>query len=122
MKAAVRARTHSAPATGLAGHMGKERGGLIFWNVDMTNTSRRQQSNQQRSSQSFTPDEFKRGASEIFLTEDELAERWKHQPKTLRNLRSAGQGPPYHKFRSSVRYALSDILQYEAQAKRPAGH
>ncbi|MCW2244976.1 hypothetical protein M2352_000567 [Azospirillum fermentarium] len=84
----------------------------------MTASSPRRRGNRQQSSQPITPDQLQRGASEIFLTEDELADRWKHRPKTLRNLRSAGKGPAFHKFGSSVRYALSDILQYEASAKR----
>lgn len=79
---------------------------------------RRRRNDRPASSQSLTPEQFQRGASEVFLTEDELAERWRHSPKTLRNLRSSGKGPPYHKFGSSVRYALSDLLQYEAAVKQ----
>lgn len=48
-----------------------------------------------------------------FLTEKDLAARWKMQPPSLANQRSQGRGPRYVKIGEAVRYRLSDILAYE---------
>ena len=40
-----------------------------------------------------------------FLTETEAANRLKMSPKTLRNWRSAGQGPTFLRFGSLIRYS-----------------
>ena len=51
------------------------------------------------------------------LTEKELGQRWKLDPKTLRNWRSQGRGPSYLKIAgSSVRYPLLEIERHEQDA------
>ncbi len=52
------------------------------------------------------------------LTEQELATRWGVSHKTLARWRVEGKGPKYLKLSGSVRYALTDIEDYE----RAAGH
>jgi hypothetical protein len=49
-----------------------------------------------------------------FLTEKRLAARWGLSEKTLRNHRSAKKGCPYFSY-GFVRYALSDVLEFERQ-------
>jgi hypothetical protein len=52
---------------------------------------------------------------DVFLTADELAERWRLEIPTLANMRSKGEGPPFLKLPSgSIRYRLADILASEA--------
>lgn len=59
------------------------------------------------------------GASKVdvndstFLTEKELAARWKMQPPSLANQRSQGRGPRYVKIGEAVRYRLSDVIAHE---------
>ncbi|GAA1431399.1 hypothetical protein GCM10009616_18420 [Microlunatus lacustris] len=48
------------------------------------------------------------------LTDVELAERWQLSRGTLANIRSRGDGVPYVKVGGRVRYALADVLAYEA--------
>ena len=50
---------------------------------------------------------------EILFTTDELAERWKMNPQTLKRFRKNQEGPKYLKIESSIRYRLSDIEEYE---------
>ena len=47
-----------------------------------------------------------------FLTESELAARWRVSVKTLRNARVLGTGCPYLKL-GCVRYRMSDVLEFE---------
>jgi hypothetical protein len=57
----------------------------------------------------------------MFLTEAELAERWRLAPKTLQNQRHRGQTPiRFLKIGHSVRYALSDVEAFEAGNYRTA--
>lgn len=49
----------------------------------------------------------------VFLTEKELAARWKCAPGSLANERSRGTGPRYYKINRLVRYNLADIEAYE---------
>lgn len=48
------------------------------------------------------------------MTPHDLAARWGCSVGHLANLRSAGVGPVYLKLGSSVRYRVSDLMQYEA--------
>lgn len=48
------------------------------------------------------------------MTPHDLAARWGCSTGHLANLRSAGAGPVYLKLGSSVRYRVSDLMQYEA--------
>ncbi len=51
---------------------------------------------------------------DVYLTADEVSERWRLSVQTLANLRSKGEGPPFTKLPSgSIRYKLSDILEAE---------
>lgn len=51
---------------------------------------------------------------DVFLTADELSERWRLEITTLANMRSRGEGPPFLKLPSgSIRYRLADILACE---------
>jgi hypothetical protein len=51
------------------------------------------------------------------LTPDELAGRWSCAKGSLANMRSAGRGPAFVKVGTNVRYAMDDILAYEAAAR-----
>ncbi|SDE64614.1 helix-turn-helix transcriptional regulator [Rhodospira trueperi] len=53
-----------------------------------------------------------------YLTEHEVATRFGLEPKALQNWRQKGGGPPYRKFGSAVRYALSDLIAFEDAALR----
>lgn len=56
--------------------------------------------------------------SEIFLTPDELAARWKLRCKTLQDWRRLGKGPKFVQFGGkygNVRYRLEDVEQYEQE-------
>jgi helix-turn-helix protein len=53
---------------------------------------------------------------EIFLTDEELASRWRLSPKTLRNARVAGTLIGFVKIGRSVRYRLSDVIAFEQQS------
>lgn len=55
---------------------------------------------------------------EIFLTTQELADRWGLSPRTLDNWRAQDKGPKYLKiggdsFKSTVLYKLRDVVEYE---------
>jgi len=52
--------------------------------------------------------------TETFLTPRELAERHQRSEKTLRNDRTQRSYISFYKFGGLVRYALSDVLAYEA--------
>jgi hypothetical protein len=48
------------------------------------------------------------------LTSQELADRWRLSDQTLRNWRSADQGPPYITLPSgTIRYRMADVLAAE---------
>lgn len=49
----------------------------------------------------------------IFLTDEQLAERWQCHRQTLIRWRSAGIGPKYVKINNQVRYKLFDIEEFE---------
>jgi hypothetical protein len=51
-----------------------------------------------------------------FLTEAELADRWRLSLKTIARWRSQGTGPIYARFGKTIRYPMTGpggILQYE---------
>ena len=52
-----------------------------------------------------------------FLTEFEVAERWRIEPKTLRNRRRDLVGPVYTKIGGAVRYAWADVIEFERTHK-----
>ena len=55
--------------------------------------------------------------SKVFLTQKELAERWKKSPQTLANNRSLNKGPSYTKIDGQIRYDLEDIIKIEENSK-----
>ncbi|MBX9453298.1 MAG: helix-turn-helix domain-containing protein [Mesorhizobium sp.] len=52
------------------------------------------------------------------IDEKALARRWSISLKTLRNWRVSGYGPAFRKIGRSVRYAMSDIQQFETDKRR----
>jgi predicted DNA-binding transcriptional regulator AlpA len=51
------------------------------------------------------------------LSTRELAERWNLRPATLRVWRTEGRGPRYVKLGKSVRYPMSDVLDFEERGR-----
>jgi len=51
--------------------------------------------------------------ADVWLTRQELADRWKMPPATLAQWASQGRGPDYATFGRHVRYALSSVLAFE---------
>lgn len=51
----------------------------------------------------------------IFITERQLADRQARSVKTIRNQRVSGGGIPYVKMGRSVRYRMSDVVEWERQ-------
>lgn len=49
----------------------------------------------------------------VWLTRQQLAERWNIPPKTLAEWASKGIGPRYARFGRHVRYLLRDVLEWE---------
>ena len=49
----------------------------------------------------------------IFLTDEQLAERWQCHRKTLIRWRSTGIGPKFVKINNQVRYKLADVEAFE---------
>lgn len=47
------------------------------------------------------------------LTEQDLAQRWALNPKTLQRWRAEGRGPSYQKVMKRVNYPLDAVLEYE---------
>ena len=56
--------------------------------------------------------------SEQFLSEVELATRWAMSSKTLTRWRGIRRGPPFVKLGKTVRYAMSDVLEFERNGLR----
>lgn len=56
--------------------------------------------------------------SPAFLTQVELAARWRISPRTLERWRWAGDGPRFIKIGGLVRYRLEDIKGFEAEQLR----
>lgn len=50
----------------------------------------------------------------VFLTQMELAERWKVSGRTLEGWRYHGKGPRYCLLGSRVRYPLSEVARFES--------
>lgn len=56
--------------------------------------------------------------SEQFLSEVDLAARWAMSSKTLTRWRTIRRGPPFVKLGKTVRYAMSDVLEFECHGLR----
>jgi len=59
------------------------------------------------------------GTTEVLLSPADLADRWGCSVGWLANQRCEGDGPPYLKLGSLVRYRLSDVVAYEDAAEQP---
>ncbi len=57
-----------------------------------------------------------------FLTTDELADRWRVTPQTLRRWRSEGREPPFYRIQGTALYKLADVKQYEQASKNQPDH
>jgi hypothetical protein len=57
-------------------------------------------------------------SDEEVYTEKELSQRWKFDPKTLRNWRCQGRGPRYFKIGVNIRYPIREILRIEDESLR----
>jgi len=55
---------------------------------------------------------------EEFLSEVDLAARWAMSSKTLTRWRTIRRGPPFVKLGKTVRYAMSDVLEFECNGLR----
>lgn len=55
---------------------------------------------------------------EQFLSEIDLAARWAMSSKTLTRWRGQRRGPPFVKLGGAVRYAMSDVLEFERNGLR----
>ncbi len=56
--------------------------------------------------------------TEQFLSEIELAARWAMSSKTLARWRTIRRGPPFVKLSKTVRYAMTDVLEFERDGLR----
>ena len=61
--------------------------------------------------------------TDVFLTTDDLARRWKMSPGGIKNLRNSGQPHPRHMKtgpgrNAPVRYRLEDVEAFEAKHMR----
>lgn len=56
--------------------------------------------------------------NELFLSEQDLAARWAMSSKTLTRWRCDRRGPPFVKLGKMVRYAMSDVLEFERNGLR----
>jgi hypothetical protein len=57
-------------------------------------------------------------SDEVYLTAEELADRWRVDTGALANLRSRGDGLPFTKPSGRVLYALSHVLAVEMQEQK----
>lgn len=55
--------------------------------------------------------------SPVYLTQVELAERWRISPRSLERWRCRNSGPCYLKLGGKVVYALTDIEAYERRRR-----
>lgn len=54
----------------------------------------------------------------VYLTQRELSQRWKISIRTLERWRGERYGPAWHVLGGSVRYAMADVLDYEAARRQ----
>jgi hypothetical protein len=57
-------------------------------------------------------------ASDVWLSNTDLVERYKVPIKTIRHWRQIGYGPRGVRFGNHVRYALSEVRRWERQRAR----
>lgn len=56
-----------------------------------------------------------------FLTQRELALRWRLSGRTLERWRAEGYGPAWTSLGGNIRYALRDVLDFETRHRRGDG-
>jgi hypothetical protein len=54
----------------------------------------------------------------MYLTQEELAERWRMSPRSLERWRSDGFGPKWIRLRGRVLYRIEDVLAFERERLR----
>jgi len=54
---------------------------------------------------------------DTYLTQDELANRWRLSPRTLERWRCKKTGPNYIKIGGRILYAIGDVLEHERQRR-----
>ena len=54
----------------------------------------------------------------VYLTPEQVAERYQVSPDTLKEWRSKGTGPEYKRFGKHVRYPLSGLEAFETAPER----
>ena len=55
--------------------------------------------------------------NKVWLTQEELAERWRKSPRTLANYRAQGKGPAYSKMGGKVLYDLQVVEETEKHSR-----
>ena len=53
----------------------------------------------------------------VFVTEAELADRWRHSLRSLQRWRADGNGPPHVRIGRRVVFRITDIEAFEASRK-----
>jgi hypothetical protein len=53
--------------------------------------------------------------SRIFMTEAELAARWRHSLRSLQRWRAEGNGPPYLRIGRRIVFRITDVEAFEAR-------
>jgi hypothetical protein len=52
---------------------------------------------------------------DVFMTEGELATRWRHSLRSLQRWRAKGYGPPYIQIGRRIVFRVSDVEAFEAR-------
>lgn len=53
----------------------------------------------------------------LFITEAELAERWRHSLRSMQRWRADGNGPKYTRIGRRIVFRLSDVEAFEAECE-----
>ena len=62
------------------------------------------------------------GEPRYFMTEEELAARWRHSLRSLQRWRADGNGPKHTRIGRRVVFRVADIEAFEAKHMRAEGH
>lgn len=62
--------------------------------------------------------DVQRGSEAAYLTQRELARRWRISGRTLERWRADGYGPAWYHLGGSIRYRLDEIATFETQQRR----
>jgi hypothetical protein len=61
-------------------------------------------------------------ASDVWLSNQDLADRWDVPIKTIRSWRLSGYGPPGARFGNHVRYSLAEVRAWEHEKAQEQRH